>query len=76
MFAIFAVCTGQAWARGLKIACGCLDLRLVGIGHGSPMSVLLESVEFAFLRAVVMAVLAGLLLWRCVGRRTQAPAEG
>ncbi|QIF05179.1 MauE/DoxX family redox-associated membrane protein [Roseimicrobium sp. ORNL1] len=76
MFAIFVVCTGQAWARGLKIACGCLDLRLVGIERGSPTSALLESVEFAFVRAVVLAVLAGLLLWRCVGRRTQSPSEG
>jgi putative oxidoreductase len=76
MFAVFAVCTGQAWVRGLKIACGCLDLRLVGVERGSSMSVMLESVEFAFLRAAVMAVLAGLLLRWCVGKRTQAPAEG
>lgn len=76
MFAVFVVSTGQAWARGLQIACGCLDLRVVGIERGSPTSALLESVEFAFLRAAVMAAVAGLLLWRCVGRRMQVPAEG
>jgi hypothetical protein len=47
----------------------------VGIERGSPTALLLESVEFAFLRAAVMAAFAGLLLWRCVGKRTQAPEE-
>jgi putative oxidoreductase len=64
MFFTFIVCTGQAWFRGLKIACGCLDLRFVGIQPGTPTTVLLESVEFALLRSVVLAVVAGLLLWR------------
>lgn len=64
MFATFVVCTGQAWFRGLKIACGCLDLRFVGIQPGAPTAVLLESVEIAFLRSAVLAFAAGLLLWR------------
>lgn len=64
MFAVFSVCTAQAWARGLKIACGCLDLRFAGILPGSPSAVFLESVEFAFARAVVLACATGWLLWR------------
>jgi putative oxidoreductase len=51
---IFAVCAGQAWLRGLPIACGCLDLRLAGIPPGSKMAALLESVGFAFLRALAL----------------------
>lgn len=64
MFLTFFVCTGQAWFRGLKITCGCLDLRIVGIQPGSPAVAMLESVEFAFLRSLVLAVVAGFLLWR------------
>ena len=76
MFVIFAVCTGQAWFRGLKIACGCLDLRFVGIQPGSPTSVLLESVEVAFLRSMVLAFATGLVLWRCRRKETAGTTEG
>jgi uncharacterized membrane protein YphA (DoxX/SURF4 family) len=54
LFFIFAACSGQAWLRGLHIACGCLDLRLVGISPGSKMAGVLESVRFAFLRTLVL----------------------
>jgi hypothetical protein len=61
---IFAICSGQAWWRGLHIACGCLDLRLVGIRPGSGMAGLLESVGFAFLRALVLLAAAVYLVRR------------
>ncbi|HSI64007.1 MAG TPA: MauE/DoxX family redox-associated membrane protein [Candidatus Saccharimonadia bacterium] len=76
MFLSFIVCTGQAWLRGLKIACGCLDLRFVGIQPGTPTALLLESVEVAFLRAVVLAIVAGLLLWRSLLKDPAIPSEG
>lgn len=62
LFAIFALCTGQAWWRGLHIACGCLDLRLLGIAHDSALGVWMESAKFAFIRAVVLLGLAGCAL--------------
>ena len=64
LFFTFTVCTGQAWLRGLHIACGCLDLRLVGILPGSEMAGVLESVGFAFLRALSLAAAAVYLLRR------------
>jgi putative oxidoreductase len=64
LFAIFAVCTGQAWLRGLNIACGCLDLRLVGIRAGSAAAGWLESVRFAFARSLALAAVALYLLRR------------
>ena len=35
MFAVFVFATGQAWARGLDIACGCFNLHAFGLGGGS-----------------------------------------
>jgi len=63
LFAVFAVCTGQAWLRGLEVTCGCLDLRLVGISAGSKVAAVLESVKFAFVRALVLGAVA-LFLYR------------
>ena len=62
LFVIFVVATGQAWMRGLHIACGCLDLRLIGIVPGSGLGRFLESVGFAFFRAAALAVAALFLL--------------
>jgi uncharacterized membrane protein YphA (DoxX/SURF4 family) len=64
MFVVFSVCTAQAWIRGLKISCGCLDLRFAGILPGSPAAMFLESVEFGFARALVLACATGWLLWQ------------
>ena len=61
LFTVFALCTGQAWMRGLKIACGCLDLRLFGVARGSALGEIFESVGFAFIRASVLVVAAGWL---------------
>ncbi len=64
LFAAFAYASGQAWARGLPIACGCLDLSLVGLRPGSAAADFLESPTFACLRAVVLAAVAVGLLCR------------
>lgn len=68
LFAIFFFSTAQAWARGLNISCGCLDLRLLGIDSGSTAAGILESVQFACLRALVLGALA-LDLYRNTDRK-------
>ena len=61
--AIFALATGQAWARGLQISCGCLNLDFLGQAAGhSPLVQALESVGFAFLRSLLLLAAAGFLL--------------
>lgn len=54
---VFVLCTGQAWLRGLTISCGCLNLGLLGLTADAHPSLIafLESVRFAFLRAVVLS---------------------
>src|SRR5258708_21203311 len=32
LFLVFVLATGQAWARGLVISCGCFNLELFGLG--------------------------------------------
>lgn len=64
LFAVFAACTGQAWLRGLHIACGCLDLRLLGIAGDSALGLWMESAKFAFIRAALLLVVAVGLLAR------------
>jgi putative oxidoreductase len=58
LFALFSVVTLQAWLRGLHINCGCLDLSLVGIRPDSALASALESAGFAFVRAVVLEIVA------------------
>jgi uncharacterized membrane protein YphA (DoxX/SURF4 family) len=67
LFLVFAVCTGQAWLRGLSIACGCLDLQLLGIAPESGTSKFLESTGFAFVRAGALAAAAFMLMRRTAG---------
>jgi uncharacterized membrane protein YphA (DoxX/SURF4 family) len=62
LFAVFTIVTGQAWLRGLPIACGCFDLQLLGIPRGSGLARLLESVAFASVRALFLAAAAAYLL--------------
>jgi putative oxidoreductase len=50
LFAVFVIATGQAWVRGLEISCGCMKLDFLGASAGK----VLESVWFAFLRALVL----------------------
>jgi putative oxidoreductase len=54
LFAIFVLVTGQAWLRGLNISCGCFKLQFLGETIGA----FLESVKFAFLRAVLLLAAA------------------
>lgn len=54
----FVLATGQAWARGLEISCGCFDLGFLGDGAAARV---LESVQFAFVRAVLMLAAAAYL---------------
>jgi uncharacterized membrane protein len=62
LFAVFAICTAQAWVRGLNIGCGCLNLTIIGIHRGSEIAKLMESPAFAFVRALVLGVVVVLLL--------------
>ena len=74
LFLIFIAATGQAWARGLDISCGCFDLSILGIsGDGKTME-FIESATFAFFRNIVLANLIGYLFISRI--MTQAPAEG
>jgi uncharacterized membrane protein YphA (DoxX/SURF4 family) len=53
---VFVLCTGQAWARGLEISCGCLNLEFFGLNNDDYPSLvaMLESVRFAFVRAIIL----------------------
>jgi len=73
LFLVFTACTAQAWVRGLHIACGCLDLRLLGIRPGGGVAGFFESAGFAFGRAAALAVAAFFLLARSA--RHAAPAN-
>ena len=70
LFVVFALCTLQAWWRGLAIDCGCLDLSVIGVSPGSAAAGF-ESVRFAFFRAVALAGAAVFLL--CSRPKTAAP---
>jgi len=72
LFTVFALCTGQAWLRGLDIACGCLDLRFLGVAPVSANAASLESVQFAFLRSLVLGALAV----HCLRAELRRPACG
>ena len=60
---VFVAVTGQAWLRGLPIACGCFDLTLFRAGDPySNLAKVFESVEFAFARALFLASFAVFLV--------------
>jgi len=59
LFGVFVLATGQAWGRGLEISCGCLKLEFLGDG---PAKHLLETVQFAFWRALLLLAAAVYLL--------------
>ena len=60
LFAVFAAATGQAWARGLEIGCGCfhLDLPFLEGEAKTRFAHFMESPAFAFLRAFLLLTAA------------------
>ena len=54
LLGVFLLSTGQAWARGLHISCGCFNLRMFGLDRGHPLVELLDSTRFAFVRNLVL----------------------
>ena len=64
LLVIFVLATGQAWARGLDISCGCFNLEVFGADRSSKLLKFIESASFAFFRNLVLVSLAGLLLRR------------
>lgn len=72
MCSIFLAATGQAWARGLSISCGCMNLDfLKPVGIGDSAIKLFESAPFAFGRATLLLA-AGAFLY-AAGRKKPAP---
>jgi putative oxidoreductase len=69
LFGVFVISTGQAWARGLNISCGCFNLRAFGLDAATGKSFIkfVESVGFAFGRAVFL-FLGAVYLFRFTGR--------
>lgn len=56
LFGVFVLATGQAWARGLDIACGCFDLSIFGVDkEHSKLITFIESPGFAFVRNVALS---------------------
>ncbi len=75
LMVLFVIATGQAWARGLNIACGCFNLKIFGLNESFPVIVrFLESVAFAFFRNLLLAGLAGFLLRQSLRRSGETPA--
>ncbi len=65
LLVIFVLATGQAWARGIDISCGCFDLNILGLdSRTSSLARFLESVAFAFFRNLALTALAALLLYQ------------
>jgi putative oxidoreductase len=63
LFVVFVLATGQAWARGLEISCGCFNLKIFGLNESAPGLVkFLESVAFAFFRNLALTALVAWLL--------------
>jgi putative oxidoreductase len=64
LFVVFLLATGQAWARGLDISCGCFNLEALGADPSWKLLKFIESASFAFLRNLVLVFLAAALLRR------------
>ena len=63
LFGIFVVATGQAWARGLDISCGCFKLSVIGVDAMESFGKIIESAPGAFFRALLLLA-ATFWLWR------------
>jgi uncharacterized membrane protein YphA (DoxX/SURF4 family) len=53
LFTSFVLATGQAWARGLNISCGCFHLDFLA---NPGLVKFLDSIPFAFFRAALLLV--------------------
>jgi uncharacterized membrane protein YphA (DoxX/SURF4 family) len=75
--ALFIVSTGQAWARGLDISCGCLDLELFGLSGEANSSAarFFQSPAFACMRAIGLAGAAVYLLRNASGEAAAGPGR-
>ena len=63
LLAVFVVITGQAFARGLHIGCGCFDPAvLTHLGLPAGLATFAESLGFAFFRNIGLIALASWLL--------------
>ena len=74
LFAMFIIFTGQAWARGLDISCGCFNLAILGIEGGSDTVKFIESARVAFFRNIIITGFAAYLFLRAV-RSWKQPQE-
>jgi len=75
MLAVFVIVTGQAWARGLEIGCGCFSLKMFGLAEMPGLERFFESVAFAFFRNLVLLALAMFLLRKTLRARSNATPE-
>jgi len=75
LFGFFIVATGQAWLRGLDIACGCFDLTMIGIADDSAVMHFVDSVRFAFFRNFVLLAGVVYLLAARVKEMKQTPSR-
>lgn len=64
LLGVFVLATGQAWARGLDISCGCFNLKLFGVDASAGFVKFIESPGFAFFRNLILVLLAFALLRR------------
>lgn len=63
LFLAFVFATGQAWARGLNISCGCFDLGMLGIDKDGGLAKTVQSTWFAFFRALLLTA-GTVFVWR------------
>ena len=76
LLAVFVLATGQAWARGLEISCGCFNLQIFGADSSSRLVKFIESAGFAFFRNLVLVLLAFLLLRKRLGELNGGIVDG
>lgn len=63
LFGVFVAATGQAWARGLDISCGCFNFAVIGLDVMVSFGKIMESAPGAFFRALLLLA-ATFWLWR------------
>ena len=76
LFAVFALATGQAWARGLAIGCGCFNMDFRDLDPTGALAKAFDSVQFAFLRALLLLAGAIYLLRSSGAISGREPAGG